>query len=328
MSTRILITGISGYIGSHVLRALLAAIDTDVEIAGIDNFSTGFRHALLDQVTTYELDITDVKSVRSVLDEVSPQIIIHLAGDRLARSSQAAPRGVYFTNVCGTTSLCDAASSLKDPPAIIFSSSCSVYGNPSGPVVESAPINPVSPYGRSKAMCELILKDFSRAFGFQQVSLRYFNAAGHRAPALPDLGREGLIANALRAALTGNPLGVFGTDLPTPDGTCLRDYVSVEDIATAHVVLVRHFMRGLPLRHDTYNIASGNVSSVLEVIRGVERHVGKPIYIESRPAAEADPVSVSADPSRFFQDFGWMPEVSLDGILRSIADGLDPELYS
>jgi UDP-glucose-4-epimerase GalE len=316
MVKRVLVTGVAGYIGSHVLADLVSRFGSSLEIFGLDNHSSSRPTTNLELSDMYVTDLCNTAAITEVLGEIRPDFIVHLAGNRFARRSLTAPAGVYRDNVVGTMSLCLAIAESGIKPSVVFSSSCSVYGHPKSAAKEETSISPISPYGRSKAFAEGVLRDFSTAHGFHAISLRYFNVIGRRTPGLPDLGREGLIASAIAAHLSGQPLGIYGTNLPTRDGTCLRDYVSVADIARAHSFVIQKLLDSPRTDYDVYNIASGRTSSVLEVVSALGSALKTQIPTRALPASPADPVSVSADATRFGSEFGWLPSADLVEIFR------------
>jgi UDP-glucose 4-epimerase len=314
----VLITGVAGYIGSHVLAGLLAEGYAPQDIYGIDNFVTGERFPLLDLINFTELDLQDLPSTIAKIGQISPDVIIHLAGNRFARQSTSDPFNVYSSNVISTINLAEAVRICGNGPDIIFSSSCSVYGNPVGTALETDPLNPISPYGRSKVFCEQILEDFSKSGGGTPIILRYFNAAGYFPPARSDEAREGLLANLIHHANNQTDLPIFGTSLPTPDGTCIRDYVSVMDIASAHLAILRYLKLGLRPNHLSYNIGSGVGTSVLEIVDMFNRQLHCAVGVTAMPSANADPSIVSADSSRFAAEFDWNAQDDVATIIRSL----------
>ncbi|MHC4470722.1 MAG: UDP-glucose 4-epimerase GalE [Planctomycetota bacterium] len=307
--SRILVTGGAGYIGSHTVKALRAV---GLEPVVIDDLSEGHREALPPDV---ELVVGDVGS-REVLDGVladrSIAAVVHFAARCYVGESVTDPRLYYRKNLVTTLGLVEA---LVDHgvAGVLFSSTCSVYGETGhDDLPEDLPRAPVNPYGRTKAAIEWLLEDFSCAYPLRHVILRYFNAAG----ADPDgeLGEDHdpethLVPLVIREALAGGgALSVFGTDYPTPDGTCIRDYIHVTDLADAHVRGVRHLLEGG--ESDVLNLGTGRGHSVLDVIRAVEARAGREIphrLVDRRPG---DPARLVARPGRAREVLGWEPRHS------------------
>jgi UDP-glucose 4-epimerase len=317
-NSKILITGVAGYIGSHVLACLLENGYIKSQIYGIDNFSTGIRNALLDAIDFQILDLTDFEKTKKTVNEINPDIVIHLAGNRFARKSITNPFDVYSGNTISTINLSEALRLSTKSCTIIFSSSCSVYGDKNTVVREEDTFEPISPYGRSKVMCESILEDSFLAGGATPIILRYFNAAGVFPPGVPDRAREGLIANLVHHANFGSNIPVFGTDLPTKDGTCIRDYISVGDIARAHLSIVRRIERGGPFRSSTYNLGTGIGTSVLDIIDIFNKVFNKSVQITKHDASGGDPVNITADSRKFAEEFKWAPKDDISVIINSL----------
>lgn len=301
----ILVSGGAGYIGSHVVRAI-GAIPKGLTV--IDDFSAGHRNALPDWCDVLEADIRFLKEI-STLRRQTPEALVHLAAKIDSGASMSEPGPTFLTNVAGSINLLNAAvrGGVK---YVVFSSSASVYGCPSlAPTVESSPIAPASPYGLSKAIVEDILPAYERAYGLKWVALRFFNAAG----AHPDASigerhdpETHLIPLALRAA-DGRlaQLTVHGTDYPTPDGTCIRDYVHVCDLASAHVQAIEYLLRGG--RSRAFNLGSGAGFSVREVIESVERVTDRRVPVKYGPRRPGDAAFLVADPTAARSDLGWQP---------------------
>jgi UDP-arabinose 4-epimerase len=292
MST-ILVTGGAGYIGSHTCKALSA---DDQVCVTFDNLSRG--HA--DQVKWGPLfagDIRDVSALDQAFKEYRPEAVIHFAALAYVGESFETPLAYYQNNVSGIINVLDAMV-RNNTRKILFSSSCATYGIPETvPVSENAAQRPISPYGRSKLLCEQILKDATSSHGLHFGILRYFNACG----ADPDGSlaerhspETHLIPLAIDAATGKGPrLQIFGADYPTTDGTCERDYIHVSDLATAHVAALRYI--GKTDHSIELNIGSGRAHSVRQVLSTVERVVGKPVPIEWGPRRLGDPPSLFAD---------------------------------
>jgi UDP-glucose-4-epimerase GalE len=305
----VLVAGGAGYVGSHVARALAAA---GRPVVVLDDLSAG-RAEFVRWGPLVNGDVADEDLVRRTCREHGVVAAVHLAGRISVEESVRDPAGYFRANVDATRAL---ASALRASGArgIVFSSSAAVYGNPERvPIPEDHPRRPVSPYGESKARAEDVLAES----GLEVVALRYFNAAGAARGA--GIGERHdpethLIPLALAAATGGRPLTVFGDDWPTADGTCLRDYVHVEDLAAAHVLAVERLDRGLG--GGTWNLGAGEGRSVRQVVAAAGRAAGKEVAFQVGPRRAGDPESLVADVSRAQRDLGWRPErSSLDRIV-------------
>lgn len=299
----VLVTGGAGYIGSHACKALYRA---GYQPVACDNLVYGHRWAVR-WGPLEERDIADRDWLDTLIVRYRPVAIMHFAAFAYVGESVAAPGKYYRNNVAGSLSLLEAA---RDHQVrhFVFSSTCATYGIPqSVPISEDLQQSPINPYGASKQMIERMLDDFDRAHGLRYVALRYFNAAG----ADPDgeIGEDHdpethLIPLAIRAALCGEPvLQVFGTDYPTPDGTAVRDYIHVTDLAEAHVAALDYLMRGGESR--ALNLGTGRGHSVMDVIRAVETVSGRCVPFETTARREGDPPELVADATRATQVLGW-----------------------
>jgi UDP-glucose 4-epimerase len=311
----VLVTGGAGYIGSHMVYALA---DAGEPVVVIDNLSTGFRSALPPSVPLFVGDVGDQDLVGWIIDENKVNAIIHFAGSIVVPDSLRDPLGYYRNNTMNTRTLIERAvkGGVKH---FIFSSTAAVYGNPAVlPVREDAPTRPMSPYGTSKLMSEIMLHDVAAAHDLHYVILRYFNVAGadpqqrtgQSTPAATHLIKVG-VETAL--GLRGK-LDVYGTDYPTPDGTCIRDYIHVSDLARAHNAALAHLRRGGPAM--TFNCGYGHGYSVLEVIAAIERTIGRKLPVQMVGRRPGDPVSLVADVSRIRSKLDWTPQLDdLDTIV-------------
>jgi UDP-glucose 4-epimerase len=312
----VLVTGGAGYIGSHMVLEL---VDRGERVVVLDNLSTGFASSVPTQVPLVVGDTGDEALVASVIREHKVDALAHFAAKIVVPDSVADPLDYYLNNTSKSRSLIEATlgAGVK---AIIFSSTAAVYCNAEvQPVTEDSPTAPVSPYGRSKLMTEWILEDTSRATDLRYAALRYFNVAG-----ADPRGRSGqstprathLIKVACQAALGHRPyLEVFGTDFPTADGSCLRDYIHVTDLARAHILALDHLRRGGA--SITLNCAYGKGFSVLEVVDEVKRVSGVDFEVRFAPRRAGDPASIVATGERIRQVLDWHPDLDdLPTIIR------------
>ncbi len=312
----VLVTGGAGYIGSHTVPRLLAA---GLEVTVLDDLSAGHASAVPNGVRLFEVDLAEeVEAVRAI--ELSrPDAVVHFAGAIEAGLSMTDPARFYRVNVLGSFHVAEALRLLGCPP-LVYSSSAAVYGDPeSVPIPETAPTRPTSVYGRTKLDTEGLFAAYRGAYGLRSTALRYFNAAG----AATDGGlgeahrvETHLIPLALRAVASGDPLTVFGTDYPTPDGSAVRDYVHVDDLADAHVLAVRSLLDGDA--GAAYNVGLGVGFSVLEVLAAVERVTGTPVPQQLSDRRSGDPAELVADSARIRAELGWTPaHADLDDIVAT-----------
>jgi len=298
----VLVTGGAGYIGSHAAKALRLA---GHRVVIYDNFSAGHREAALG-APLIEGDIRDVDAVRRALRDTGASAVMHFAAWLIVADSVRDPIGYYRNNVGGALATLEAMAAERCR-RFIFSSTCAVYGEPvETPIRETHPTAPINAYGQTKLAVEQSLPHFERAYGIRSISLRYFNAAG----ADPDgeLGEDHapeihVIPRAFEAASGGAPIEIFGEDYPTPDGTCLRDYIHVSDLADAHVRALRRLEEGSP--SATYNVGTERPSSVRDVIASVERVTGRPVLRTSAPRRPGDPAVLFASAERIRRELGW-----------------------
>ncbi|MCP8939745.1 UDP-glucose 4-epimerase GalE [Alsobacter sp. SYSU M60028] len=312
----VLVTGGAGYIGSHMVLDL---VDRGEDVVVLDNLSTGFAAAVPDGVPLVKGDMGDMALVRETIARHRVDAIAHFAARIVVPESVADPLGYYLNNTSKSRSLIQAAvdAGIRD---FIFSSTAAVYGNPAtNPVTEETPPNPVSPYGRSKLMTEWMLEDTARATGLRYAILRYFNVAG-----ADPRGRAGqstpqathLIKVACQAALgRRDGMDVFGTDFPTPDGSCLRDYIHVSDLARAHLLALDHLREGG--ENLLLNCAYGKGYSVLDVVETVKRVSGKDFQVRRGPRRAGDPAAIVATGEKIRRTLGWRPaHENLEEIVR------------
>lgn len=300
----VLVTGGAGYIGSHTAKALQRA---GHRVTIFDNLSAGHREAALG-APLVEGDVRDVDAVRRAIRDSSATAVAHFAAWLAVADSVRDPIGYYRNNVQGALATLEAMAS-EGCQQFVFSSTCAVYGEPEKtPLVESHPTGPVNAYGETKLAVERALPHFERAYGIRSISLRYFNAAG--ADPVGDLGEDHapeihLIPRAIDAARGGPPVEIFGEDYPTPDGTCLRDYVHVNDLATAHVLGLDRLSAGGS--SAIYNLGTERPASVRDVIATVERVVRQKVAVRSAPRRTGDPAVLFASARLIREELGWTP---------------------
>ncbi len=299
----VLVTGGAGYIGSHAVRALL---DAGRRVVVVDDMSAGHAEAVPREVLLVRAGTHDVMAVQGLLEEHDLTAVMHFAAWLAVADSVRDPIGYYQNNVSGTLGLllAMARSGVKH---LIFSSTCAVYGEPETmPLVETMHTRPINAYGETKLAVERALPHLERAHGIRSIALRYFNAAG----AHPDgtLGEDHspeihLIPRAIEAALDGPPLQVFGDDYPTADGTCLRDYIHVCDLADAHVRALQALESGAS--SAIYNVGTGVPHSVRQVIDVVSNLVERPVRWEKAPRRPGDPPQLYASADKLQRKLGW-----------------------
>jgi UDP-glucose 4-epimerase len=303
----ILVTGGAGYIGSHMVLALL---DAGENVVVVDNLSTGFRWAVAEAATLVIGDVADQALIEEVIDRHKVEAIIHFAGSIVVPDSMVDPLGYYMNNTVKSRSLIETAV-VKGVKHFIFSSTAAVYGMPAvNPVSEDASLNPISPYGASKLMTEWMLRDTTRAHEMSYIALRYFNVAG-----ADPKGRTGqstpeathLIKVACQAALGARThLDVYGSDYPTKDGTCVRDYIHVEDLAAAHLSALDHLRAGE--ESLTVNCGYGHGFSVRDVIGVLSSLHGRAVNVREAPRRPGDMAMIVADSRLARRRLNWKPE--------------------
>ena len=319
----ILVTGGAGYIGSHMVHAL---IDAGERVVVLDNLSTGFDWAVAKQATLVVGETGDQALVQNLIAQNGVEAIIHFAASIVVPESVADPLGYYRNNTANSRALieCAVRGGVKQ---FIFSSTAAVYGNPAKvPVDESDQLMPMSPYGSSKLMTEIMLRDAGAAYGLAHVILRYFNVAGAD-PALrtgqSTKGATHLIKVAVETALGRRPrMQVFGTDYPTPDGTCVRDYIHVADLVRAHGDALRYLRGGGA--STTLNCGYGRGFSVFQVIDTVRRVSGVDFEIELAARRPGDPARIVARSDKIRALLGWRPQY--DDLATIARDALEWEL--
>ncbi|GAA3448530.1 UDP-glucose 4-epimerase GalE [Dactylosporangium matsuzakiense] len=311
---RWLVTGGAGYIGAHVVAALQEA---RVECIVIDDLSTGQAARVPFGVPLLRADVRDAAAVLDVVRRHRPDGIIHLAARKDVAESTAHPLRYYRDNLDGLRAVLAAVAATEETRSVLFSSSAAVYGTPRrSPVREEDPAEPENAYGRTKLIGEWMLRDAAAGGGFRWGALRYFNVAGAAAPHLRDEGGTNLVPRLLRAAALGIPATVYGTDYPTADGTAVRDYVHVADIADAHVRAALALHEG-ELHDEVLNVGSGEGASVLQMIAAVGRALGRPLPYDEAPRRPGDPAAVVASPARIRARLGWRAAHNLHSIVTS-----------
>lgn len=300
----ILVFGGAGYIGSHTVKHLL---DNGYQVVVADNLIYGHREAVDKRAVFEHADLLDKYSLQQLFNKHKIDAVIHFAAFAYVGESVAEPQKYYFNNVVGTINLLNVMmeNNVKD---IVFSSTCATYGEPKyTPIDENHPQNPINPYGRTKLMIEQIFADYERAYGLQHIALRYFNAAGCSADG--SIGEshtpETHLIPLVLKAITGErkSISVFGTDYDTPDGTCIRDYIHVEDLALAH----RLALEKLPVYSGCINLGTGIGTSVKEIIIAAEEVSGKKCPVEYGNRRAGDPARLFADNHKAKEILGWEP---------------------
>lgn len=316
MSGTVLVTGGAGYIGSHTVRRL---VGNGYHVAVFDNLSKGHRWAVPEDVPLIVGDIADTAQVAMTIRQFHVRSIVHFAASSLVGESMIEPRAYYANNVTGTLHLLDAMRATG-VDRIVFSSSAAVYGEPASvPIDEDSALAPTNVYGRTKVVIEGILHDYAVAYGLRSASLRYFNAAG--ADPNGGIGEDHdpethLIPLVLQAAAGRRPsVSVFGSDYPTADGTCVRDYIHVNDLADAHVLALESLERQT---EATYNLGNGEGFSVRQIIETAQRIVGHEIPILESGRRAGDPAVLVAGNRRVCSELGWTPQLAdLEAIVRT-----------
>lgn len=309
----ILVTGGAGYVGSIAVERL---VQSGFPVVVLDNLATGHRRAVPAGIPFEEGDIGAPDEVRRVLRTYNVTAVLHFAGDPVVERSMRDPGACFRTNVSKGIVLLDAMLETGCR-SLVFSSTCAIFGEPARtPIDEEHPANPINPYGRSKLMFEQVLEWYQRSHGLRFIALRYFNAAGATERLGEDHRPEShLVPRLCDAAARSEPVRIFGSDYPTPDGTCVRDYVHVLDLAEAHILALRHMDEWAG---HTFNLGSGRGVSNLEMLRAVERVVGAPIPFEFAPRRPGDPAVLVAGSAKARQALGWSPQFeTLDPLVRS-----------
>ena len=313
---KVLITGGAGYIGSHVVKALG---EKGYEVLTVDNLSNGHKEAVLYGKLAIG-DIGDKDFINKVIKEFKPNIVMHFSAFIEVGISVKEPLNFYKNNVIGTLNLLDVLIQNKIDK-FIFSSTAAVYGIPEKiPIPEEHQINPINPYGKTKAVIEKALEDFSNAYNFKYISLRYFNASGADPSGLigeshnPETHLIPLILQTAKGEREA--IKVFGTDYPTDDGTCIRDYIHVNDLADAHILAMEYLLDGG--KSDVFNCGYGYGYSVREVIETAKKITGKDFKVIEDNRREGDPPVLVADSKKLKEKLNWKPKFdSLETIIKT-----------
>lgn len=307
---KVLVTGGSGYIGSVVVKRLL---ERGVETVVFDDLVRGHRRNVPSGVRLIEGDLRDAGAIRTALGAVRPDAVMHFAAYALVGESMANPMMYFANNVKGGVNLLEAMEAAGCG-RLIFSSSCATYGVPETlPIEETSPQRPTNPYGQSKLMFEQMADWLAQTKGFKPTFLRYFNAAG----AVGELGEDHdpethIIPNILKVATGDKPfVEIYGNDYPTPDGTCIRDYVHLEDLASAHMLALEKEATG------AFNLGTGKGTSVMELVKACRSVTGHPIPVKLLPRRPGDPPALYASGAKARRELGWMPVCSdIETIVR------------
>lgn len=312
----VLVTGGAGYIGSHVVRKLL---EQNYKVVIIDNLSRGHKESVPGEAVFENADLLDSNAIREVLSRHTIDAVIHFAAFAYVGESVDNPEIYYKNNVGGSISLISA---LKDfnINKVVFSSTCSLYGNPEIiPISENESIKPINPYAKTKHMIENVLQDFDTAYGMKHVALRYFNAAGDDFDGVIGESHQPethLIPIVLEAALgKRKSVQVFGNDYPTADGTCIRDYIHVYDLADAHIRALKYLSEGG--KSEVVNLGTGDGYSVMQIIETAKKVTGCEVPYSVSGRRAGDPAVLIADNRKAKQLLGWRPEYNLEDIISS-----------
>ncbi len=314
---KVLVTGGAGYIGSHMVKTLLRAAH---DVVVVDDLSTGYRDAIAPEARFIEGDVGDRRLMASVLRDEHIDAICHFAAKIRVEQSVTDPRLYFQGNLVSTLSLLEAVLECSPMPHFVFSSTAAVYGTPEVvPIVEDHPKRPESPYGDSKLAVERALEAYGHAYGLRWAALRYFNAAGADADAglgerhEPETHLIPIVLDAAAGRRTS--VSLFGTAWPTPDGTCVRDYIHVLDLCEAHVAALEHLSR--EGASGAFNLGTGRGFSVRQVVDTVERVTGQAIQVVHAPPRAGDPAELVASSERAERVLGWKARRSnLDAIVR------------
>jgi UDP-glucose 4-epimerase len=306
-----LVTGGAGYIGAHVVKSLL---ENNFEVVVVDDLSTGLERKIPQNITFYKLNISNTLDLTNILKNEKIEGVIHLAAKKAVGESVLNPSLYYQENIGGLISLLEAMSHA-DVKKIVYSSSAAVYGTPKeDKVSEESVTNPESPYGETKLVGEWLLKADQQARNVKWISLRYFNVVGAGNNELGDTGVNNLIPMVFSAISKNERPQIFGNDYLTKDGTCIRDYIHVEDLAFAHVLAAKKLIENYS---EILNIGTGQGYSVKEVMDLIEKVIGEKINYEYAGRRSGDPAQTIADPSKALKDLNWKAKLDLEEMISS-----------
>lgn len=312
----ILVVGGAGYIGSHFVKEL---VKTN-KVVVLDNLSTGHLSAIDNRAIFIRGDLGNCNDVQRIFDTYEIEAVIHFAAFSLVGESVENPMKYYENNVAATLNLLKVMQQ-NGISKFIFSSTAATYGIPNMDLIdENTPTNPINPYGRSKLIVEQILEDFAQSYGLKYIVLRYFNAAG--AYETGEIGEKHNPETHLIPLILEHLLGkresisVFGTDYNTPDGTCIRDYIHVTDLAKAHIVALNALLQK-KVENATYNLGNGNGYSVKEIIKTCERITGIKANVKFVERREGDPAKLVANSDKIFRELGWKAQIDIEEIVSS-----------
>ena len=313
----ILVTGAAGYVGSVCAEAL---VKSGHSVIALDNLSEGHRQAVPREAIFCECDLKDLQGLERIFSSHQIDAVMHFAAASLVEESVHKPSKSYVANVANGIHLLDAMAG-RGVKNFVFSSTAAVYGEPEEvPIQENHPTRPINPYGRSKLLFERVLEEYRELLGLRYVCLRYFNAAGASAERGEDHRCETHVIPILLDVVLGKreKFQVFGHDYSTPDGTCVRDYVHVQDIADAHILTLDQLER---LSGQVFNVGNSRGYSVKEVLESVQRVTGRPVRAVSAPRRAGDPAVLVASSEKLRRELGWKPRFSdLDSIVRTAWD--------
>ncbi len=317
----ILVTGGAGYIGSHCVLALLAK---GFDVVIFDNLETGHIETVETlkkegNVQFVKGDLKNLKDINSVFDDFQIDAVVHFAALSLVGESVKEPQKYYYNNVYGSLNLLNAMLE-HNVKKIVFSSTAATYGEPEYiPIDEKHPQNPINPYGNSKLMVEKIMDDYSKAYDLRSVRLRYFNVAGADSKARAGEWHDPethLIPNVLKSTFSGGKtFEMYGDDYPTKDGTCVRDYINIEDLAQAHILALEYLNNGGETNY--FNLGTKNGDTVKEVFSACEKVTEKTIPVNIMPRRAGDPASLVADNSKAKEILGWNPKHTLEESIKT-----------
>jgi UDP-glucose 4-epimerase len=313
---KVLVTGGAGYIGSHFVKLLS---ENGIDVVVLDNLSRGHKEAVSPKIPLEVVDLLNFDSLTGVMKKHQPEAIVHFAAFAYVGESVEHPEMYYQNNVVGSFNLIRSAVEAN-VKYFVFSSTCSIYGNPTKvPISEEQASNPINPYANTKLIIEMLLKDFEAAYGLKHVALRYFNAAGADSSGLIGESHDPephLIPIVLNTALGKRKnVSVFGNDYNTPDGTCIRDYIHINDLGDAHLKALQYLEKGNS--STIINLGTGDGNSVLEIIEKAKKITGKDIPFNIVERRAGDPARLVADNKKAKEVLGWIPKYKIEDILET-----------